>query len=92
MREIKIILLRIAKNNVIDRYASEPRHKAKNVRVVSFIKAHQINGYKWDSDKQVFYGLKVSLFFYIYKIIIVVANFKRSYVFKNKVRVRFSIN
>ena len=52
------------KNNQIDGYAGLGAGvSAKNVRIEGFIKARQIDGETWDSDKQIFYGLQLSLLF-----------------------------
>lgn len=51
-------------NNRIDGYAGLGAGiNAKNVRIEGFVKARQIDGDYWDSDKQIFYGLQLSLFF-----------------------------
>jgi hypothetical protein len=51
-------------DNAIDGYAGlGAGFNAKNVRVEGFVKARQIDGDTWDSDKQIFYGLQFSLFF-----------------------------
>jgi hypothetical protein len=51
-------------DNDIDGYAGlGVGFKANNTRIEGFVKARQIDGDNWDSDKQIFYGLQVSLFF-----------------------------
>jgi hypothetical protein len=51
-------------NNGVDGYAGLGTGiNAKHVRIEAFVKARQIDGDTWDSDKQVFYGLQLSLFF-----------------------------
>ena len=51
-------------NNGVDGYAGLGAGiNAKHVRIEAFVKARQIDGDTWDSDKQVFYGLQLSLFF-----------------------------
>jgi hypothetical protein len=51
-------------NNCIDGYAGlSAGINVKNVRIEGFVKARQIDGDYWDSDKQIFYGLHLSLFF-----------------------------
>lgn len=51
-------------NNSIDGYAGLGAGiNAENMRIEAFVKARQIDGDSWDSDKQIFYGLQVSLFF-----------------------------
>jgi hypothetical protein len=51
-------------NNQIDGYAGLGAGiNAENVRIEGFVKARQIDGDYWDSDKQIFYGLQFSLFF-----------------------------
>jgi hypothetical protein len=51
-------------NNQIDGYAGlGAGFNAENVRIEGFVKARQIDGDYWDSDKQIFYGLQLSLFF-----------------------------
>jgi hypothetical protein len=50
--------------NTIDGYAGlGAGFKANNVRIEGFVKARQIDGDTWESDKQIFYGLQLSLFF-----------------------------
>jgi hypothetical protein len=51
-------------NNSIDGYAGlGAGFKANNVQIEGFVKARQIDGDTWDSDKQIFYGLQLSLSF-----------------------------
>jgi hypothetical protein len=51
-------------NNVIDGYAGlGVGINSKNLRVEGFVKARQIDGDTWDSDKQIFYGLQLSWLF-----------------------------
>ena len=51
-------------NNAIDGYAGLGAGiNAKNIRIEGFVKARQIDSDTWDSDKQIFYGLQLSLFF-----------------------------
>jgi hypothetical protein len=51
-------------NNRIDGYAGLGAGlNTKNIRIEGFAKARQIDGDYWDSDKQIFYGLQLSLFF-----------------------------
>jgi len=51
-------------NNAIDGYASLGAGvNAKNIRIEGFVKARQIDGDYWDIDKQIFYGIQLSLFF-----------------------------
>ena len=51
-------------NNSIDGYAGlGAGFKAYNVQIEGFVKARQIDGDTWDSDKQIFYGLQLSLSF-----------------------------
>lgn len=49
--------------NDIDGYAGiGAGFNAKNIRIEGFVKARQIDGDTWDSNKQIFYGLQLSLF------------------------------
>ena len=51
-------------NNAIDGYAGLGAGiNAKNIRIEGFVKARQIDSDTWDSDKKIFYGLQLSLFF-----------------------------
>ena len=51
-------------NNAIDGYAGlGVGINAKNVRIEGFVKARQLDGDNWDSDKHIFYGLQFSLSF-----------------------------
>jgi hypothetical protein len=51
-------------NNKIDGYAGLGAGVyANNVFIEGFVKARQIDGDTWDSDKQIFYGVQLSLFF-----------------------------
>ena len=51
-------------NNALDGYAGLGAGIiAKNLRIEGFVKARQIDGDYWDSDKQIFYGLQLSLTF-----------------------------
>ena len=51
-------------NNEIDGYAGIGAGiNAPNLRIEGFVKARQIDGENWDSDKQIFYGIQLSLFF-----------------------------
>jgi hypothetical protein len=51
-------------NNTIDGYAGIGAGvNARNMRIEGFVKARQIDGHTWDSDKQIFYGLQFSLSF-----------------------------
>ncbi|GAC17793.1 hypothetical protein GARC_0812 [Paraglaciecola arctica BSs20135] len=52
------------KNNSVDGYAGLGAGiNMPNMRIEGFIKARQIDGDYWDSDKQVFYGLQISMFY-----------------------------
>lgn len=51
-------------NNDIDGYAGLGAGiDAKKFRIEGFVKARQIDGETWESDKQIFYGVQFSLFF-----------------------------
>ena len=51
-------------NNRVDGYAGLGAGiNTNNVRIEGFVKARQIDGDTWDSDKQIFYGVQLSLFF-----------------------------
>ena len=51
-------------DNAIDGYAGLGAGiNAKNIRIEGFVKARQIDSETWDSDKQMFYGLQLSLSF-----------------------------
>ncbi|MFT6988731.1 MAG: hypothetical protein ACJASL_000696 [Paraglaciecola sp.] len=50
--------------NTVDGYAGVGAgFNANNVRIEGFVKARQIDADTWQSDKQIFYGLQLSLFF-----------------------------
>lgn len=49
-------------NNKIDGYAGLGAGlNAQNLRIEGFVKARQIDAETWESDKQIFYGLQLSL-------------------------------
>jgi hypothetical protein len=51
-------------NNRVDGYAGLGAGiNTNNMRVEGFVKARQIDGDTWDSDKQIFYGVQLSLYF-----------------------------
>jgi len=51
-------------NNRVDGYAGLGAGiDTKHVRIETFVKARHIDGDNWNSDKQVFYGLQLSLLF-----------------------------
>jgi hypothetical protein len=54
----------LQESNAIDGYAGlGAGFNTKNMRLEGVVKARQIDADTWDSDKQIFYGVQISLFF-----------------------------